>query len=227
MLDAAGVAEDTHVCDVGCGGGGASVLAARRGARVSGIDAASALIEVARERLPEADLRVGDMEALPFPDQGFDAVIAANSIQYSHNRVAALAELGRVCRPQGTIVVGLWGPPNKVEFRAFFGAVRDALPEPPPGKGPFELSEPGVLSDMLREAGLEVTGTGEIECPFSYTDFETFWRANVSAGPIQAALASIGEAELKEAVRFALAERESSDGHLMFQNTFQFVVTSP
>ncbi len=224
MLNAAEVVEGMHACDVGCGGGGAGIMAAERGARVSGVDAAGALIDLARERLPGADWRVGDMEALPFADQAFDVVIAANSVQYSQDRVAAVRELGRVCRAGGTVVVGLWGAPNKVEFRDVFGAIRGALPEPPAGKGPFELSEPGALAGLLGEAGLRVRDAGEVECPFSYHDYSAFWRANVSAGPFQGALTQICEDELAEAVRRGLSARMSPDGSLAFRNAFQFVV---
>jgi 2-polyprenyl-3-methyl-5-hydroxy-6-metoxy-1,4-benzoquinol methylase len=57
MLDAGNVAKSSSICDVGCGGGGASLLAAERGASVSGPDAAEALIDIARERIPDADFR--------------------------------------------------------------------------------------------------------------------------------------------------------------------------
>ena len=50
MLEAGKVGRKSRVCDVGCGGGGASLLAAERGARVSGLDAAEALVGIARER---------------------------------------------------------------------------------------------------------------------------------------------------------------------------------
>src|SRR5688572_5221144 len=66
MLESAAVGEGTRFLDVGCGGGGASVLAARRGAKVAGLDAAEPLINIARERLPEGDFRVGDMEEMPY-----------------------------------------------------------------------------------------------------------------------------------------------------------------
>ena len=52
MLDAAGVGDGVRVLDAGCGGGGASVLAERRGATVSGLDASAPLIDIARNRVP-------------------------------------------------------------------------------------------------------------------------------------------------------------------------------
>jgi ubiquinone/menaquinone biosynthesis C-methylase UbiE len=142
MLNAAQVGQSTRFLDAGCGGGGASVLATERGAHISGLDAAEALINVARERVPSGDFRVGGIEELPFEDEAFDVVFAANSVQYTGNRVAALRELGQVSTREGRIVVGLFGPPEKVKFGAILKAVREALPEPPPGDGPLGFLDP-------------------------------------------------------------------------------------
>jgi SAM-dependent methyltransferase len=71
---AAGIEAGASVLDVGCGSGEFCELAAARGAQVSGIDAAAGLVEVARRRLPEADLRVGPIERLPWRDESFDLV---------------------------------------------------------------------------------------------------------------------------------------------------------
>lgn len=76
---AAGIAKGVSVLDVGCGSGEFCELAGARGARVSGIDAAAGLIEFARRRLPEADLRVGALEQLPWPDDSFDVVSGFNA----------------------------------------------------------------------------------------------------------------------------------------------------
>lgn len=59
MLDVTGVGEGVRLLDVGCGGGGASFLAAERGAIVSGLDASAPLIDIARERVPSRDFRSG------------------------------------------------------------------------------------------------------------------------------------------------------------------------
>ena len=96
MLNEGDVASGTRFFDAGCGGGGASVLAAQRGASVCGLDAAATLIQIARERVPGGDFRVGDIQELPFDEHTFDAVIAASSLQYSEDRIATLRELRRV-----------------------------------------------------------------------------------------------------------------------------------
>lgn len=227
MLNEVNVGAGTRVLDAGCGGGGASAVMDERGAQASGIDAAEGLISIASKRVPGVEFRVGDIEFLPYEDDAFDAVFASNSVQYSADRVATLRGFGRVCRSGGRIVAGLFGPPEKVTYRKFFSAVRDALPEPPPGAGPFELSMPGVLEGLFEEAGLEVVGSGEVDCPFRYPDFETFWRANSSAGPVQGAMRAAGVERVRASVREAVEAFVLDDGGIEIQpNVFTYVVAS-
>jgi SAM-dependent methyltransferase len=82
-LDAARVTRGTRLLDAGCGAGLVALLATLRGATVAALDASAALLAIARERLPGADVREGDLEALPFPDAAFDAVVAVNSVIYA------------------------------------------------------------------------------------------------------------------------------------------------
>ena len=96
MLDAAGVGPGTRVLDVGCGSGLTLVLAAQRGATPSGLDISPGLLGIARERLPAADLREGDMESLPHRDAAFDAVVGVNAFQFAGDPRRALREAARV-----------------------------------------------------------------------------------------------------------------------------------
>ncbi|MEW6271199.1 MAG: class I SAM-dependent methyltransferase [Thermodesulfobacteriota bacterium] len=131
VLDAARVTPGTRLLDAGCGAGLLALLASLRGACVSALDASAALLAVARERLPAADVREGDLEALPFADASFDAVTAVNSIFYASEMSAAVRELGRVARPGGRLVVTAWGPPERCEpprGRAVARRAADAAP---------------------------------------------------------------------------------------------------
>ena len=92
LLDAAGVGYGTRVLDIGCGTGLTLVLATERGARVAGIDVTDGLLEIAQERLPAADLRVADMETLPFADESFDVVLGVNSFQFAGDPIHALRD---------------------------------------------------------------------------------------------------------------------------------------
>lgn len=228
MLNAAGVGSGVRFLDAGCGGGSASVLAERRGAAVSGLDASAPLIEIARERVSDGDFRIGDLEALPFADGSFDAVIAANSIQYAEDRVAALRELARVSAQGARIAVGLFGTSDRVDFRVVFDAFRESLPEPPSGDGPFGLSGDGVLEGLVEQAGLRVVGSGEVDLPFAYDDTEMFWRGVISGGPPQATKDIVGEDTLKEAVLDAIAPYITDSGGVRLErNIFQYIVAIP
>lgn len=78
-LDRLNVDGATNYLDIGCGAGMAAQLASERGASVTGIDAAAPLIEVARQRTPDGEFHVGDIEALPFDDDTFNCVTGFNS----------------------------------------------------------------------------------------------------------------------------------------------------
>ncbi len=70
------------------------------------------LLAIARERLPQADLRDGDMEELPFADGAFDAVIGVNAFQFAGDPARAFAEAARVLRPGGVLVASLFADPS-------------------------------------------------------------------------------------------------------------------
>jgi SAM-dependent methyltransferase len=226
MLDAAKVGPGTRFFDAGCGAGGASRLALRRGAQVSGLDASGALIAIARECVPQGDFRVGDLEDLPFPAAGFDATIASLSVQYAAAPVLALLELRRITAPEGSVVIGAWGAAEDCEERVVFKAVRDAQPTPPPGGGPFALSLPGSLERLIEQAGLKVAGSREVDCPFEYPDLDTHWRAQRSAGPFQAALRAVGEERLRAAVEKAIEPYRTSTGGVLLKNRLRCVAAT-
>lgn len=227
VLDAARVAPGTRLLDAGCGAGLLLVLARLREARVSGLDASAALLAIARERLPEADLREGDLESLPFPDAGFDAVTAVNSVFYASDMPTAMRELVRVVRPGGRVVVSAWGPPERCELlHDLIPAVAPLMPPPPPGAAPGHpgaLSAPGALAGVLSEAGLRIVDEGEVACPFVFPDEEACWITNASAGVNRLAIEHSGE----EAVRAAVAEVDRAhtraDGSVRYENVFLWV----
>ncbi len=178
--------------------------------------------------MPDGDFRVGDLQELPFADGSFDAVVAANSIQYAEDRIAALKELKRVSAPGARIAVGLFGAAERVDFRVVFDAFRDSLPVPPSGDGPFGLSGEGVLEGLVEQAGLRVVDRGEVDVPFVYDDIETFWRGVVSGGPPQAAKELVGEEALKRAVLAAVSDFTTDLGGVRLEhNAFQYVVATP
>ena len=224
MLSAAEVGRKTRFFDAGCGAGGASALAAQYGARVTGLDASEALLTIARQRVPDGEFRVGDLENLPYEDGSFDVTFAANSVMFASDSSRAVRELARVTAPDGRVAVGIWGNPEDCEMRHIFKALVDMLPAPPRGEGPFALSGHGVLEGLFTQATLKVLTSGEADCPFEYADSQAAWRAISSAGPSQAAMQSVTETELKTAVQTAIKPFQDSQGRIRLDNRFRYVV---
>jgi SAM-dependent methyltransferase len=226
VLDAAQVTAGTRFLDAGCGAGLPAFLSTLRGAKVSAFDASTALIEIAQQRLPSADVREADLEALPFADSSFDAVAAVNSVFYAADPSAALRELVRVVRPGGRVVVTSWGRADQCEYATVLRAMGALLPPPPPGApagGPFAMSEPGALEHGLASAGLCVAERGEVRCPFVYPDAEVSWRGQASSGVAQRAIAHSGEAAVRQAIETCDRAVTRPDGQIYYDNVFIWV----
>jgi SAM-dependent methyltransferase len=178
-FEAMGIGPHTRLLDAGCGSGVAASLAAARGAHVVGLDAAPAMVAIATTRVPGAEFRVGELENLPFPDDSFSAASAFNSVSYAADPTRALAELGRVVTSGGPVAVATWGQPDACQMRQLFAALAPFLPPPPSGAegGPFALSAPGRLEQLVASAGLTPGPAAEVTCRFDYPDGETAWRA--------------------------------------------------
>jgi SAM-dependent methyltransferase len=224
-FDVMGVGSDTRLLDAGCGSGYALVLAAKRGATVSGFDASAGLLRVARERLPEADFEQGDLEQLPYDGDTFDAVTAFNSVQYAGDPVAALREIRRVATLGAPVAVASWGEPERCDARVTMQAVGALLPPPPRSDGgPFALAVPGALEALVERAGLSAARAIEVEVPFEYPDVVAALRANRSAGPNRAAIERVGLDAVDQAVRSALLPFTRDDGSVRLQNVFRIVI---
>lgn len=224
-FDALGVGDGTRLLDVGCGSGYALELAAKRGASVSGFDASAGLLAVARRRLPEADLRQGDLEALPYDDEAFDAVTAFNSVQYATDPVQGLREIRRVATKGAPVAVATWGDPERCDARVVIAAIGALLPPPPPGAGgPFALAAPGALEALVESAGLTAERALEVSAPFVYPDVATAERANLAAGPTRAALQHVSVDAVRSAFAAALGQFVQADGMVRLDNVFRVVV---
>jgi SAM-dependent methyltransferase len=223
-LSALGAGPGVRFLDAGCGGGGASVLAAALGCQVTGFDASHALLAIARERLPQARFVHGDLEQLPFPNEEFDAALAANSVIFAEDIRQAIRELRRVVRAGGRLAITSWGKPEQVEMRDVFAAVAGALSQRPPGGGPFAWSADGALAKLLGAAGLKVIAEGGSQCDFRYSNLEAFWRAQSSAGNYQPALKAVGQDRLKRIVGEAVRPYTQAGGAIVLKNVYRWAI---
>ena len=215
----------TDYLDAGCGAGMAAQIAASRGAKVSGFDAAEALLAIARERVPSGDFRVADLENVPFDDASFDVVTGFNSFQFAGDPVRALAEARRVAKPGGKVVVMTWGRPEGMEAAMIVASLRPLLPPPPPGApGPFALSEETKLRAFADAAGLTPEDVIDVDSPWNYPDENTALRGLASSGVAARAAALAGARAVDDAHRAALAPFRKADGSFRIGATCRFLV---
>jgi SAM-dependent methyltransferase len=153
FLDRMAIEPGTRVLDVACGTGQLAIPAARAGARVSGVDIAPNLIEQARARAAAEGLDIefaeGDAEALPYGDGSFDLVISLIGAMFAPRPDVVAAELTRVCRPGGRIVMGNWTPGGFIG--AFFKTVSKHVAPPAGIPSPLEWGSEDVMRDRLRD----------------------------------------------------------------------------
>src|SRR3954452_15921637 len=92
--------------DAGCGDGRyLAALDADLPERIAGVDIAERILETARARIPRAELQQANLESLPFADGPFDLVLSSQVIEHVLDAPAAAAELARVLRPGGRLVI--------------------------------------------------------------------------------------------------------------------------
>jgi ubiquinone/menaquinone biosynthesis C-methylase UbiE len=151
LCEAAGVAAGERVLDVACGNGNAALAAARRFARVTGVDFVPALLEKARARAAATglalELREADAEALPFEDGAFDAVLSTFGVQFTPDQPRAARELLRACRPGGRIALAAWTPDGFVG--RLFKTVGAHVPPPPGARSPAFWGTEGGLAELF------------------------------------------------------------------------------
>jgi SAM-dependent methyltransferase len=214
-----------HVLDIGCGVGAFLSLVADRGARAFGLDASEALLELARSRLPGADLRIGDMEALPYDDDAFDLVTGFNSFFFANDIVAALREAGRVAKPGAPVVIQVWGPHERNDLEAMKEIIRPFMP-PRPADAPPEpdYAALGVLEGIASQAGLEPESAFDTSWALEYPDEDTLRRALVAPAGIAVLVGPDREEEVKDAISAGLASHRTADGGYRLHNTFHYLI---
>jgi len=210
---------------VGCGSGVFLGVAAEHGAEVHGIDASEQLLEIARQRVPEAELRQGDMQSLPYADDSFDMVAGFNAFFFADDIVAALREAGRVAKPGAPVVIQVWGRADRCDVQQVLKAFAPYRPAPPPGAPqPPPLSHPGVLEGIATEAGLGPHEAFDVTWAYEFPDEDTAIRALLSPGPLIAAAEANGEEPLRAALVDALAPYRTPNGGYQLETEWHFLI---
>ncbi len=191
MHERLGIGRGDRLLDAACGSGLALELAALRGATCFGIDASHRLIAIAQDRSPDGDIRVGDMNDLPWGDETFDVVTSFRGIWGT--TPDAMKSINRVLRPGGRFSMTVWGnvgkSPGGWMFQPFLWATDEKVENQ---AKMVSLGHPGVGEAFLDDHGFEPEERFEVPFFMEFADPESYARAIASTGPAYEAIQSIG-----------------------------------
>ncbi len=164
VLDAAGVEPGHRVLDVACGTGILARAAAGRvgsAGRVAGVDPGRGMLAVASELAPNVEWREGAAEALPFPEESFDAVVSQFGLMFFSDRSRALREMMRVLKPGGRMAVAVWDSLVNSDVYSIEVEILERLAGDAAAKAlraPFVLGNRDELISLFEGSGVESVG---------------------------------------------------------------------
>ena len=228
LLESWKIPADARLLDVACGSGQVAILAARAGLAATGVDIAPNSIKQARARAAAEGLTAqfdeGDAEQLPYEDSSFDVVVSMVGAMFAPRPELVAAELTRVCRPGGRIIMVNWTPAGFVGH--LFKAIAKHVP-PAPGVPPAALwGDEATVRERLRNGVRALTLTHRtyplFDYPFGVPEVVEFYRQTY--GPINRAFAALDEAG-QQALRTDLEQvfsdfNRATDGTTSLESEF-------
>jgi len=228
LIDALALDAPFRIADIGCGGGGTTLVIARQarpGSAVCGFDISPVLIETARARAASEDravaFGVADMGTAPAPAEPYDRLVSRFGIMFYDDPPSAFARLARWLAPHGRFAFAVWAPPADnpwmTSVRNVAGEIIDVPQPDPDAPGPFRYAGADKLLALLDGAGFgdldarDWRGLLALGGGLKATDAADFALQAFAAGDL---VAEAGEA-VRAQVRQALMEhfaRHEEDG---------------
>lgn len=230
----------TRLLGLGCGSGLALLMAAARGASVTGVDpSAPERLALARERLlpdaspearPQGDARLvdGGPADLSGPDApSYNMVTAFQPIGCMAGDSEGLSGLLESTVPltgHGTPVVLVgWGPPERCTTSSVL-RVATKLAEPLRSTGSWRPALRDDLEEVAQRAGLKPDGSGRVACPFGYADTDSAVRGLLSTGLFDAAVGATDQVQVDKELTEALHPHQRRDGTVWMPNVFRYLI---
>ncbi|WP_406356647.1 class I SAM-dependent methyltransferase [Streptomyces sp. NBC_01635] len=247
------VGSGARLLGLGCGSGLALLMAASRGAAVTGVDTSSDRLAVARERLlpagrdphARADARIvdgspGDTVRGGTADTAASGTGTAGGDDPAYTVVTAfepigclagdadglseqLAEAVPLTGHGAAVVLAGWGPPERCATASVL-RVATRLAEPLRGTGTWRPAHRDDLEDVARRAGLRPDGSGRVACPFGYADVDSAVRGLLSTGLFDPAVAATDRIQVDKEIAEALHPYERQDGTVWMPNVFRYLI---
>jgi ubiquinone/menaquinone biosynthesis C-methylase UbiE len=203
FADAAGVERGQTALDVGCGIGTLTVELASRlgGDAVAAIDPSEPSVAACAAAVPEADVRLGSAESLPFADATFDRALCQLAVNFMSDARRGVRELRRVTRSGGAVAACTWDyGEGMTMLRVFFDAAVEVDPTAPDERE-MPYCTPTALRQLWEDEGLAEIRTDEIVVERTYASFDDYWEPfTFGVGPAGSYCVSL-DADRREAVR--------------------------
>jgi ubiquinone/menaquinone biosynthesis C-methylase UbiE len=177
LADLADVGAGQRVLDVGSGPGVLTgELVARVGAaNVAAVDPSEPFVAAARQRQPGVDVRLASAEALPFPDDAFDAALAQLVVHFMRDPVAGLREMARVTRPGGIVAASVWDFAGERAPLSLFWSVAHELDPAVVDESHLNGARDGHLVELFRDAGIRDVEQAELSLTLEHAGFDEWW----------------------------------------------------
>ncbi|MFF9167493.1 MULTISPECIES: SAM-dependent methyltransferase [unclassified Streptomyces] len=231
------VGSGTRLLGLGCGSGLALLMAAVRGAEVTGVECHSPeRLVLARERLqpaaPESHARGGARLVRRTPERAaaaYNLVTAFEPIGCLAGDSEGLAELLAGAVPvaeRGTpVVLAGWGPPERCATSSVL-RVAGKLADPLRSPGSWRPALRDDLEEVAQRAGLRPDGSGRVSCPFGYADVASARRGLLSTGLFDAAIEATDQEQVDKELAEALHPHRRADGTVWMPNVFRYLIAT-
>ncbi len=181
LLDAVGAGRGTRLLDLATGPGYVAGRAVARGAEAVGLDLSEGMLEFARAHVSGVEFVRGDVTAVPFEDESFDAVTAAFLLLHLAKPERAAAEAARVLESGGAVAFTVWDLPSRGRW---LGVLVDAIEEVgvsapddvPAGPAFFRFADEAELTALMTGAGLADPAVRTVEFPLEVGSADELWR---------------------------------------------------
>ncbi|MFC4640317.1 class I SAM-dependent methyltransferase [Deinococcus hohokamensis] len=199
--------------DLGCGTGALSehIAQSAQPVKLQGVDTSAAFLQVAAQRVPQANFQVGDAADTGLPSGTFDYVVSGLLLNFAGDPQQALHEMARLMGPDGRVALYVWDYAGQMQImRRFFDAARII----DPAAAAFDdgvnapICRPEPLREAFKAAGMSEVEVTALDIPAAFEGFEAYWSPFLggtgSAPKYVAGLDSETRERIREAVRAAL-----------------------
>jgi len=222
VLQAANVQTGDSVLDVACGTGvlarEAADLVGTSGT-VVGVDINEGMLAVARQKTPNITWKVGPAEALPFSSNTFDRVVSQFGLMFFEDQAKAIAEMGRVARPGGTVTVAVWASLAATPGYAVVAEVLNELFGPEVAQSiqmPYSLGDRQLVTSLFTQAGIDDITIQTVTGQTRFASIESWIYTDIKGWTLADIIDDEGYEQLKRYAPQKLTQFVLDDGSVAF-----------